>query len=102
MWAQVIKIRVKPGKEDQVGAVFDALRETEQPGSGLVRTSVMRDQKDPSVIWAMPVFESEAAARARENDPVRQEQLRDVRRLMGEVFEEPEFTDLEVLSESQG
>ena len=96
MWAQLIKMRVKPGKEDQVNLVFEQLHAFEQPGSGLIRTTAMHDQKDPSVVYAMPVFESEEAARARENDPRRQEGLKGVQALMAEVFEAPEFVDLVV------
>ena len=42
----------------------------------------MRDQKDPRVIYSMPVFESEEAARMRERDPRRQEGLKGIRALM--------------------
>ena len=46
MWAQLIKMQLKP---DNDTAVLDQqLRAAEQPGSGLVRTLVMHDQKDPS------------------------------------------------------
>ena len=42
-------------------------------GSGLIRTTLMHTQNDPSEFYVMVVFESEEHARARENDPVRQE-----------------------------
>lgn len=100
MWAQLIKMRVKPGKDDQVGMIFDHLQEFEQPGSGLIRTTVMRDQKDPSVVYAMPVFESEEVARERERDPRRQEGIKGIQALMAEVFEAPEFVDLQILQEA--
>ena len=99
MWAQLIKMRVKPGKEEQIVSLFTRLQDFEQPDSGLIRTMIMRDQKDPSVVYSMPVFESEEAARARERDPRRQEGLKDIQSLMAELFEAPEFVDLEVLQE---
>lgn len=41
MWAQLIKMRLKPGKDTAVAA--EQLRAAEQPDSGLVRSIVMRD-----------------------------------------------------------
>ena len=47
------------------------------------------------------VFESEDAARARENDPQRQERLQDARTTMAEIFDgAPEFIDLTVVAET--
>jgi hypothetical protein len=45
MWAQLIKVRLKPGKDLAVAAA--QLRAAEQPGSDLVREMFMHDQKDP-------------------------------------------------------
>ena len=101
MWAQLIKTRLKPGKEDGLERLYQQLRATEQPGSGLVRSTAMRDQKDPSVVYMMGVFESEEKARAREQDPRRQEGLQEVRAMMAEMFEgPPEFIDLTVVEET--
>ena len=33
MWAQLIKTRLKPGKEDELERVYQQLQATEQPGS---------------------------------------------------------------------
>ena len=41
----------------------EELRKTEQPGSGLVRSLVMQDQKDTSRAYMLVVFESEEKAR---------------------------------------
>ena len=61
----------------------------------------MRDQNDPSRVFTLVVFESEDKARARENDPRRQEGLDAVRAAMAEVFEGPaEFIDLTVVEEA--
>jgi len=101
MWAQLITMTVKPGREGDLQAVADGLRATEQPGSGLVRSTMMRDQKDPSRVYTLVVFDSEEAARAREGDPRRQEGLTEVRSLMAEVFDgAPDFVDLTVFHET--
>ena len=100
MWAQLIKARLKPGKEEELERLYQALRATEQPGSGLVRSTAMRDQKDPSAVYMMVVFESEEKARAREQDTRRQEGLEEARATMAEMFEgPPEFIDLNVVEE---
>lgn len=95
MWAQLIMMRLKAGKEKELPRLTDQLRATEQPGSGFVRSTLMRDQKDPSRVYFLVVFESEEHARARENDPRREEGLQAARATMAEIFEgAPEFVDL--------
>ena len=101
MWAQLIKMRLKPGKD--MTEVDAQLRAAEQPGSGLVRSIAMRDQKDPSQAYFLVVFESEEKARAREQDQRRQEGLQAVRATMADIFEgPPEFVDLTVVEEWAG
>ena len=98
MWAQLIQMRLKPGKD--TAEMIKQIRGAEQPGSGLVRSLMMRDQADPSRIYSLVVFESEEKARAREQDPRRGERLEAARSIMADIFEgSPEFTDLEVLGE---
>jgi len=100
MWAQLITTRLKPGREDELPVLIQQLRAIEQPGSGLVRSTAMRDQNDPSRLYMMVVFDSEERARARESDEKRQEGLQGVRALMTEIFEgPPEFVDLIVVDE---
>jgi len=100
MWAQLIKRRVKPGRDQDVAGILDQVRAAEQEGSGLLRTTSMRDQNDPSQVYLLVVFESEEKARAREQDPRRHEALESVQTLMAEVFEgPPEFVDLTVLQD---
>jgi hypothetical protein len=95
MWAQLIRMRLKPGREGDLEKVWAGLRATEQPGSGLVRSTSMHDQTDHLSVYTLVVFDSEDAARARENDPRRQEGLAEIRALMGEIFDgPPEFVDL--------
>ncbi len=100
MWAQLITVRLKPGHEDDLTKLADQLRATEQPGSGLVRSTAMRDAKDPSRAYMLVVFESEARARERESDPRREEGLKTARATMAEIFDgPPEFVDLTVIDE---
>ena len=103
MWAQLISARLKPGKDSDLQQLIDQLSSLEKPGSGLMRSTAMRDQKDPSRVHFLVVFESEDAARAREQDAGRQEALVPVRQTMSEIFEgPPEFTDLTVVHEQLG
>jgi len=100
MWAQLITMRVKQGSEDLVPLLVEQLWATEQLNSGLVRSTAMHDQQDPSRFRMMVVFENEAKARARENDPRREAGLEAVRATMAKVFEgPPEYLALTVLGE---
>ena len=101
MWAQLITMRLKPGKDEEVQKFVDLLRSAEQPGSGLVRSLTMRDQNDSARIYTLVVFESEEQARAREDDPLRQEQLQPARAAMADMLDgPPEFVDLAVVAET--
>jgi quinol monooxygenase YgiN len=101
MWAQLITTRLKPGREGDLPVLLEQLRAVEQTGSGLVRSTAMRDQNDPSRVYMLVVFESEEKARARENDPRRKEALQTARATMAEVFDDNwEFVDLTVVSET--
>jgi len=103
MWAQLITTRLKPGREDDLSGLLEQLRAIEQPGSGLVRSTAMHDQNDPSRVYILVVFESEEKARARENDPRRQEGLQGVMATMAEIFDGArEFVDLTVVDEWSG
>jgi quinol monooxygenase YgiN len=65
-----------------------------------VRSTAMQDQNDPTRVYMLVVFESEEHARARENDPRRQEGLQAARATMAEIFDgAPEFVDLTVLED---
>ncbi|MGH9020949.1 MAG: antibiotic biosynthesis monooxygenase family protein [Acidimicrobiales bacterium] len=100
MWAQLITMRLKPGKDAELATLLEALRDTEQPGSGLIRSTTMRDQSDPLRVYTLVVFESEARARERENDARREAGLASVRAMMAEVMDGPaEFTNLDVVTE---
>jgi heme-degrading monooxygenase HmoA len=93
MWAQLIEMRLKPGKD--TAEMTTEIRAAEQPGSGLVRSFMMHDQKDPNRVFTLVVFESEEKAREREQDPRRQERLQAGRAIMADIFEGPPvFVDL--------
>jgi quinol monooxygenase YgiN len=101
MWAQMITMRLKAGKESELPRVYELLQSAETPGSGLLRSTAMRDDKDPNRIVHLVIFESEEKARAREQNTARQETLAKVRELMAEIFEgQPEFVDLTVLQDA--
>lgn len=101
MWAQIIKTRVKPGSEQELELLKDQFKAAEQPDSGLIRSLFMRDDKDPDRIYIMVIFESEAKARERENDPRREPGLQAARETMAKIFDgAPEFVDLTVVSET--
>ena len=98
MWAQLIHMQLKPGKD--TAAMIEQIRDVEQPGSGLVRSLMMRDQHDPSRIHTLVVFESEDTVRRREQHPRRNERLATARSITADIFEgPPQFTDLDVVDE---
>jgi quinol monooxygenase YgiN len=100
MWAQLITMRLKPGQGDDLPELFKQLEAAEQPDSGLLRTTFMRDQSDPSRVYTLVVFESEEKARAREQDERRSAALDAARALMGDMFDgPPEFVDLNVVAD---
>ncbi len=100
MWAQLITTRLKPGKDQELPKLFDQLKATEQPGSGLLRSTAYRDQNDSSRLYMLVIFESEEKARAREHDERRQEGLEAARATMADLFEgAPEFVDLTVVND---
>jgi quinol monooxygenase YgiN len=101
MWAQLITTRLKPGKEDGLRTLVEQLQAAEQPDTGLVRSTAMRDQNDPLKVYMMVVFDSEESARAREDDPRRAAGLDAARATMAEIFAgPPQFTNLLVVGES--
>ncbi len=98
MWAQLQKVSTKPEREAELLDVFNELRAIEQADSGLLRTMVMRSQADPTLVYALVVFESEEKARARERDPRRVQALERIRAAMGDIVDgPPEFFDLDVV-----
>ena len=98
MWAQLIKVQLKPGSD--LSALADVLKAAEQPGSGLVRELFMHDQGDVDSAYVLAVFESEEKAREREQDPRRTEGQQAIQDMMAKVLAgPPEFTDLVVTAD---
>ena len=98
MWAQIIKMHLKPGSEADLTSMIEQLHAAEQADSGLLRTLFMRDQADPSALHTLVLFESEEKARAREQDPRRAEAMLAIRALMTEMMAgPPEFLNLDVI-----
>ena len=96
MWSQLISIQVKPGHD--IDAVIEAIKAAELPDSGLISETFMRDQNDPSRFYIVPLFRTEAEARAREADPRRAEATETIQSLLREVLAgPPQFTDLDVV-----
>ena len=101
MWAQLMRFRLKPGKD--TAGLREQLQAVEQPDSGLVRTMIMQDQKDPDQFYTLVVFQNEEKARARERDPRRQEGLQVLRATLADrLAGPPEFTDLALVEEWTG
>ena len=97
MWAQLIKMRAKPGREQELMVMHERIQALEEPGSGLLRTMIGWDQKDPQASYVLVVFESEEKAREREQNPRRQQAMSTVLSGMADVLEgPPEFVDLTV------
>ena len=98
MWAQLITVQLRPGCD--LGAVIDAIKAGEPPGSGLIRETFTRDQRDPNRFHMFAVFQSEEMARAREGDPRRTEAVATIQSMMGEILAAPpQFTDLDVIED---
>jgi quinol monooxygenase YgiN len=98
MWAQLMRWQLKPGKD--TAGLREQLQAVEQPDSGLLRTMIMQDQRNPDQFYTLVVFESEEKARARERDPRRQEGLQALRAMLADMLASPpEFTDLAVVEE---
>ena len=102
MWAQLIRTRLAEGRGDEdLERLEDAVRTLETPGNGWLRTTMGRDQADPNECYIFVLFESEDAARAREQAPGRDEAMGPARAIMAEIFEgPPQFVDLTVVSEA--
>jgi hypothetical protein len=79
---------------------LEEMQAYEQPDSGLLRTMAMQDQSDPSQFYVLIVFESEEKARAREQDPRRQEGQKSAMAGWAEILDGPvEFIDLSVVQD---
>jgi antibiotic biosynthesis monooxygenase (ABM) superfamily enzyme len=98
MWAQIIKARIKPGKEAEIRQLeseFEARSGTQN--NGWIKSIGLRNQNDPSEYFDIVFFESEERARANEQSPEQNEMYA---RLQSMFDGAPQFTDCEVVYES--
>ena len=103
MWAQLISMRLKPGKEGDLPRVYEQLRAAEQPGSGLLRTTTAIARPEGPEPHPPPSCSSRARRRRgpASRTPRARPALEGVRATMAEIFEgPPEFVDLEVLEDT--
>jgi hypothetical protein len=97
MWAQLITVRIKPGREGDLARLVGLLQSAEQPDSGWLRTTAAIDATSGQA-HLLVLFENEEKARERESDPRRDEALGAVRELMAEMLDgPPQFADLDVV-----
>ena len=100
MWAQIIKTKLKNGRDSDYVDLMKRFQASEKPNSGLLHSYAARDQADPSNVYMIVVFESEDKARIREADTERQASLEPARQIMAEIFEGPvEFLNLDIVAE---
>lgn len=95
MWAQIIKVRLKPGAEETMRGMMD---EFEGSNSPINHSVTLQNQRDPSEYYTVVVFESEEAARANENAPEQQERISRIQALYDG---QPEFVDCNVVYETK-
>jgi quinol monooxygenase YgiN len=95
MWAQLVKTKVKPGREAEVEDLQRQLEERDNPATR--RSMVFARQDNPLEHYVLVLFESEEAARHHEQHP---EQHQLVMQLRDCYEEEPEFIDLNLVSDT--
>ena len=101
MWAQLIRMPAKPGKD--LTGLSQALRDAEQPGSGLIRTLSMRDQSDPPSCTHSSCSTARRRPARGSRTRVARSALQDVRAMMADILDgPPEFVDLVVEEEWTG
>jgi quinol monooxygenase YgiN len=97
MWAQLIKMRIREGKEAEVRQLPKEFESGEMGEGRWVRMIALENQSDPREFYTLVIFESEAAARENEQSPQQAKRLERIQQL----FEGPrEFVDLNVVHDS--
>src|SRR5690349_13611111 len=94
MWAQLVKTKVKPGREAEVEDLQRQLEDRDNPAWR--RSMVFSRQENPREHYVLVLFESEEAARHHEQYP---EQHALVMQLRDCYEEEPEFIHLNLVSD---
>lgn len=99
MWAQLVKMRVQPGSEDQLQRLDQQWQDQVGRGtdSGWIRSFTFRSANDPNQWYELVFFESEEKARANEQDQKHQEVLQQMLPLMDG---QPEYVDLTPVQET--
>ena len=99
MWAQLIKMRVRPGKEEDLQRIGEEWEEQVGRGtdSGWMRTLLFRSATNPPEWYELTYFESEEKARANERSQKHQEILQ---RMMPLIDGQPEYVDLTPVQET--
>ena len=59
MFGTVARIRIKPGKTEEMKAIAAEITDADPPG--FVSNYVLRSKDDPNEIWLVALFESEQA-----------------------------------------
>ena len=96
MWAQLVKARVKVGREEELRRLYQEASSTSSPDSGWVRSLSLRNQNDPQEIYGVIIFESEARAREYERSSEQAELTGHLGDLMDGT---PEFVDFDSVEE---
>ena len=93
MWAQLIRMRTKPGSEEPFEQLGRRWEEEVGRGtdSGWLEAHVFRNANDPHEWYQVVYFESEEKARQNERNPTHQEFLE---LMLALINGEPEFVDL--------
>ena len=95
MWAQLVKTRIKPGRETEVEDLQRRLEDRDNPA--WVRSMVFAKQENPREHYILVLFTSEELARHHEQHP---EQHELITQLLDCHEEPPEFIDLDLVSET--
>lgn len=93
MWAQIVKVRMKPEAEEHRAELIESVRDRMSRRLGIVNGFVMANQHDEREIYILAVYESEEKAREGEAALATDEAFQRERAMMGGA---PEFVDLTV------
>jgi heme-degrading monooxygenase HmoA len=93
MWAQIVKVRMKPEAEQHRAELIGNMRDRIGRRPGIVNGFVMANQHDEREFYIMTVYESEEKAREGEAALATDESFQRERAMMGGA---PEFVDLTV------
>jgi heme-degrading monooxygenase HmoA len=94
MWAQLIKARIRPGKEDEARNLTQEFEAEAGGNHPWVALTACVSRNDPNESYTLVVFESEERARENERSP---EQAKRFERMMQIYDGQPEFVDLDVV-----